>query len=45
MVANDETTKIVYTPFWYQPIRGWDIVRKDIQEQSDAELQRLKSTC
>eukprot|EP00536_Pseudo-nitzschia_multiseries_P002722 jgi/Psemu1/301529/fgenesh1_kg.37_\ len=44
MVAKD-STKVVYTPFWYQPIRGWDVVRHDIQAQSDAEFQRLKSTC
>jgi len=44
MVAGNSTT-VVYTPFWDQPIRGWNIVRKDIQAQSDAELQRLKSTC
>ena len=44
MVASD-STKVVYTPFWDQPIRGWDIVRNDIQAQSDAEFQHLKSTC
>lgn len=44
MVAND-STQVVYTPFWDKPIRGWDIVRSDIQNQSDAEFQRLKSTC
>jgi len=44
MLSGDSTT-VVYTPFWDQPIRGWDIVRKDIEAQSDAEFQRLKSTC
>jgi len=44
MVASNSTT-VVYTPFWDQPIRGWDIVRKDTQTQSDAVLQRLKLTC
>lgn len=44
MVAS-ASTKVVYTPFWEQPIRGWDIVRKDILAQSDVEFKRLKSTC
>lgn len=44
MVSGDSTT-VVYTPFWDQPLRGWNIVRKDIQTQSDVEVQRLKSTC
>jgi len=44
MLATNET-KVVYTPYWEQPIRGWDIVRKDIRSQSDAELERLKSGC
>eukprot|EP00532_Pseudo-nitzschia_australis_P005306 CAMPEP_0168203950 /NCGR_PEP_ID=MMETSP0139_2-20121125/25137_1 /TAXON_ID=44445 /ORGANISM="Pseudo-nitzschia australis, Strain 10249 10 AB" /LENGTH=387 /DNA_ID=CAMNT_0008129855 /DNA_START=106 /DNA_END=1269 /DNA_ORIENTATION=+ len=44
MVAGD-STKVVYTPFWDQPIRGWDIVRNDILAQSDVEFQHLKSTC
>ena len=47
LVNNDasNSTKVVYTPFWDEPIRGWDIVRKDIQTKSDMELERLKSTC
>merc|ERR1712176_1485592 len=44
LVANPDT-KVVYTPFWHQGLRGWEIVRKDILGQSDAELKRLKSTC
>lgn len=45
MAISGTSTTVVYTPFWDQPIRGWEIVRKDIQAQSDAEFQRLKSTC
>ena len=48
LVNNDYSgtkTKVVYTPFWDQPMRGWDIVREEIQTQSDMELERLKSTC
>lgn len=44
MVAND-STKIVYTQYWEPPIRGWDHVNKEIQEESDAEFLRLKRTC
>jgi len=44
LIANADT-KVVYTPFWHQGFRGWEIVRKDILGQSDAELKRLKSTC
>ena len=44
MVAN-ETTTVVYTPYWDQPIRGWDIVHEDIRTQSDEEFKRLQSTC
>lgn len=34
--------KVVYTPFWHAPIRGWDRVPKEIMEGTNAELQRLK---
>ena len=44
MLAQN-TTEVVYTPYWEKPLRGWNIVRKDIQSQSDEELLRLKSTC
>lgn len=43
--AASSAASIVYTPFWFQPLRGWNIVRSDILTQSDAEFQRLKSTC
>jgi hypothetical protein len=36
---------VVYTPFWHKPIRGWDVVSKDITAQSEPELQRLQATC
>lgn len=44
LVAND-STKVVYTPFWHKPIKGWDIVGNDILSQSDAEFKRMKGTC
>eukprot|EP00535_Pseudo-nitzschia_heimii_P003641 CAMPEP_0197194260 /NCGR_PEP_ID=MMETSP1423-20130617/28939_1 /TAXON_ID=476441 /ORGANISM="Pseudo-nitzschia heimii, Strain UNC1101" /LENGTH=356 /DNA_ID=CAMNT_0042647661 /DNA_START=99 /DNA_END=1169 /DNA_ORIENTATION=- len=44
LVATD-ATKVVYTPFWHQHIRGWEIVRKDILSQSNDEFKRLKATC
>ncbi len=44
MLARN-TTEVVYTPYWEKPLRGWNVVRKDIQSQSDEELLRLKSTC
>jgi hypothetical protein len=44
-VSGSTSTTVVYTPYWDQPIRGWEIVRRDIQAQSDAEFQRLKLTC
>jgi hypothetical protein len=34
--------QVVYTPFWHPPIRGWARVPKEIMDQTDAELQRLK---
>ena len=34
--------QVVYTPFWHPPIRGWDRVPKEIMDQTDAELRRLK---
>jgi len=36
---------VVYTPFWDKPLRGWEIVKKDVLEQSQAEFNRLKATC
>lgn len=36
---------VVYTPFWHKPLRGWDVVGKDVLEKSEVEFQRLKSTC
>ena len=44
-VSGSTSTTVVYTPYWLQPIRGWEIVRKDIQAQSDVDFQRLKLTC
>ena len=35
--------QVVYTPFWHPPIRGWDRVPKEIMDQTDAELRRLKN--
>jgi hypothetical protein len=36
---------VVYTPFWEKPHRGWDIVEKDVMEQTTAEFERLSSAC
>lgn len=44
MLAKN-TTEVVYTPYWDKPLRGWNIVRDDVQSQSDAEFSRLRSTC
>jgi hypothetical protein len=34
--------QVVYTPFWHEPIRGWDRVPKDIMIETDAETERLR---
>jgi len=44
MVASADT-KVIYTPFWHKGLKNWETVRKDILSQSDAEFERLKSTC
>jgi hypothetical protein len=36
---------VVYTPFWHTPLRGWNIVGKDVLNETEKEFQRLKSTC
>jgi hypothetical protein len=44
LVASD-STKVVYTPFWHKPIKGWDVVGNDILSQSSTEFERMKGTC
>jgi hypothetical protein len=36
---------VVYTPFWEKAHRGWDVVGKDVMDQSTAEFERLSSAC
>jgi hypothetical protein len=36
---------VVYTPFWYKPIRGWDTVGKDVLATTADELKRLQASC
>ncbi|KAL3896468.1 MAG: hypothetical protein SGARI_007160 [Bacillariaceae sp.] len=36
---------VVYTPYWEKPLRGWNVVGKDVMEQTKAEMERIKATC
>jgi hypothetical protein len=36
---------VVYTPFWHKPLRGWEVVSKEIIEQSASAMQHLKASC
>ncbi|KAL3928930.1 MAG: hypothetical protein SGARI_004894 [Bacillariaceae sp.] len=36
---------VVYTPYWEKPLRGWNVVGKDVMAQTKEELDRLKETC
>jgi hypothetical protein len=36
---------VVYTKFWQKPLRNWHTVSKDILEQTNQELSRLKQDC
>jgi hypothetical protein len=38
--------KVIYTPFWHYPIRGWDVVRDpDILEELEKETAKLNAIC
>lgn len=37
--------KVVYTPFWHSPVKEWIRVSKEIMEETNAENERLKSSC
>eukprot|EP00934_Nitzschia_sp_Nitz4_P004353 Nitzschia sp. Nitz4//scaffold197_size40390//28012//29073//NITZ4_007520-RA/size40390-exonerate_est2genome-gene-0.14-mRNA-1//1//CDS//3329540493//4343//frame0 len=36
---------VVYTPFWHQPLKHWDVVDESLVNQSTAEFYRLRATC
>ncbi|KAG7345329.1 hypothetical protein IV203_032860 [Nitzschia inconspicua] len=37
--------KVVYTPFWEKAQRGWEVVGKEVMEESKAEFERLSAAC
>ena len=37
--------KVVYTPSWHGPLKGWEVVDNDIMHKTDAEFVRLRATC
>ena len=37
--------KVVYTPSWHAPLKGWEVVDKEIMDMTDAETVRLRVGC
>ncbi len=37
--------KVVFTPFWHQPLPNWDVVEETFVNESLMEFRRLKATC
>jgi hypothetical protein len=37
--------KVVYTPFWHQPLPHWDVVDDKLLNETSTEFKRLKQTC
>jgi len=37
--------QIIYTPFWHNPLPHWTVVDKAILNQSETQVEQLKSKC
>lgn len=37
--------KVVFTPFWHEPLPHWDVVEEEFMNETLTEFRRLKATC